>query len=257
MSETPVLLEFDDLQLYARQFEVGAHAAAALEGITVVIDVFRASNTMLELLNAGASVQPVTTVREALEVDGSVIRVGEDEGEIVANFEFDNSPVEIHQHADEFQDRHVVIRTTNGTRGILAATGSDEIIVGTFRNLTAVAKYCADKIRQNRPVNFVAMGTLEKFRIEDAYCAKMFVIKVLELLGETDRIAQLSQQGDNHWLAEWRSEIMEIRGDNPAKYEDYLFSLETDTTDIIPRYNQDNGFLELIPSSEDVLSNNV
>ncbi|MHA2503371.1 MAG: 2-phosphosulfolactate phosphatase [Candidatus Kariarchaeaceae archaeon] len=236
------LLAYPELGLYARQFEQGARAAADQGGITVVIDVFRASNTLLELAEGGAQITPVMTVEEARgPAYADHVRVGEQSGVQLDDFDFDNSPVTIYANRASFAGKKVVVRTTNGTRGILAAVGSSQIIVGSFRNFSAVVDHV---LEAERPVSFIGMGTLEMSRIEDAYCAQMFVISLLEKMQQTEEVEQLTTQGRNPFARDWRQEIMDERSDNPYVLEDYRFSLQLDESRIVPVYNQNTGILE-------------
>lgn len=238
MTQEPVLFTFDDLQIYGRQFQIGAQASVEDQGISVIIDVFRASNTMLELMEAGAKVHPVTSVDEALDPKfNGYIKIGEDEGSVLSEFDYDNSPVAINQNAPDFKGQDVVIRTTNGTRGILSAVGSRKILVGTYRNMSAVIEVCIAYHKQGIPISFIGMGTLEQHRIEDEYCTKMFVIKMLEHLDEADKVQLITDNDDNPWVRQWRQEIMNIRGKNTSKLADYQFSLELNTTNIVPEFD--------------------
>ena len=240
------LLQFPELNLYARRFENGAKVAAKEHGINIVIDVFRASNTILELLKCGAEVIPVATVEDAMNPRfDDFVRVGEDDGEKLEHFDFDNSPVFVHDNSSLFSGKKVVIRTTNGTRGIVASKGSTKTIVGTFQNFSAVVKFCYIQLQGGNPISFISMGSHEEARIEDDYCAIMFVIKILEELGRYDLIDQINDEKINPWLENWKAQIIEAR-EVPEKMNDYKFSLQLDTTLIIPVYNPSTGFLDVL-----------
>src|SRR5262245_43573743 len=89
-------------------------------GLAVVIDVLRASTTIVHALAAGC-----TDVRPCLEVDearaladgmraGKVVLGGERDGVSLTGFDLGNSPREY--TAQSCKDRSVVLTTTNGTR---------------------------------------------------------------------------------------------------------------------------------------------
>ena len=65
------------LPISCRQFEEGVKESANEQGITVIVDNFRASNTILALLDVNAEVVPVETTEEATKHDG-FIKMGED-----------------------------------------------------------------------------------------------------------------------------------------------------------------------------------
>lgn len=115
---------------------------ATAGGIAVVIDVLRASTTMITALAHGAAaVEPVADLAEARRRAGALgtpaLLGGERGGVRIDGFDLGNSPAEY--TADRVAGRTVVITTTNGTAALAACAAAREVLVGAIVNRTAVA----------------------------------------------------------------------------------------------------------------------
>jgi 2-phosphosulfolactate phosphatase len=143
----------------------------------VVVDVVRASSTIVQALAAGyrrvlccAEVEEAR--RLAAELDGAVL-AGERKAVAIPGFDLGNSPREFTEPLGET----LVLTTTNGTRAVLAAAASSEtVLVGSLLNLEAVAAAARD----GGDVEVVCAGVQGRFTIDDAYCAG----RIAELLGD-------------------------------------------------------------------------
>lgn len=240
MLTSPILESYEDEKITVRQFGKGALSAASKKGITVIIDVFRAGNTALALLEFNAVVFPVETIDEALVLDVDV-RVGEQDGKKTDFFDFDNSPIQITENEEKIRDKHIVFRTTNGTRGLIRAKGSKKVIMGSIRNLSAVVKYCKRRYKMGNTISFVAMGSKGVSRIEDVHCAKMMYYRLLDECN----IPYDVSVADNPWNRDWKQEILDDRLMGNYKDRDYYYSLQLDATDAIPQFNQYTNILFL------------
>lgn len=132
--------------------------ARAARGLVVIIDVFRASNTIIALLEAGAAfVWPIGELGEAFrlkEANPEYLLLGERGGLPPPGFEGGNSPARV---ADfDVQGRGVILTTSAGSQGIVHAAGAEEILIGSFANLSALVAH----IERCRPrvVTLVPMG---------------------------------------------------------------------------------------------------
>ena len=141
--------------LYIENFASGAQISAKRDGLNIIIDTFRASNTILALLNHVDEVIPVSTVKEALDIDAD-IRVGEVRGKLPEGFDVDNSPTTIEKLGKQLVGKKVVLRSTNGTQGLLQSQGARVTIVASPRNLTATVDFAS---QFQGEVNLVAMGS--------------------------------------------------------------------------------------------------
>lgn len=168
-------------------FTPADHAAAPLTGrLAVVVDVLRASTTIVEALAAGArDVVPVVDVAEALALAGPGVVVGGERGGLrCEGFDLGNSPREYTPAA--VRSRRVVLCTTNGTRAIGAAVrgGAAEVLIAAFTNLKHVIGVAA---AAGRDVAILCAGREGGFSLEDATCAGGLVAGLAYRRGDVAR----------------------------------------------------------------------
>jgi len=143
-------------------------------GIAVVIDVLRASTTMITALAHRANgVLPVADVEEARRLaweGGPAALLGGERGGVrIAGFALGNSPLEY--SAARVAGRTIVITTTNGTAALAAARGAREILVGAIVNRTAVAEAIHRLAGADEDVHLVCAGTDGRVSPEDVLAA--------------------------------------------------------------------------------------
>lgn len=146
--------------------------SAGAAGTAVVIDVLRASSTILEaLVNGARGVIPVAGVDQAVRIADEIGRetallCGERGGAAIAGFELGNSPPEF--TPARVKGRTLVMSTTNGTAALIAARGAQRCIVAALRNAHAVAAALA---AADADAVLVCAGREGRFALEDALCA--------------------------------------------------------------------------------------
>lgn len=110
----------------------------------VVVDVLRATTTMVSALAAGArAVVPCLTTEDARRgassfPPGKVVLGGERGGLPIEGFDLGNSPAEYTPGV--VADKTVVLTTTNGTKALVHCQAASEIVIGAFVNLSAVCE---------------------------------------------------------------------------------------------------------------------
>jgi 2-phosphosulfolactate phosphatase len=140
--------------------EIFDHVAGAREarGIAVVVDVFRAFSVAPYAFDAGAArVLPAGEIDEALELGRrfpGALLAGERHARRLPGFDAGNSPTEI--RALDLRGKVLVHTTHAGTQGLLNATSADEVITGSFVNISAVHRYLQS--RSPAQVSIVRMG---------------------------------------------------------------------------------------------------
>lgn len=142
--------------------------------IAVVLDVLRATTTIVEALGNGAGcVVPVSSVDGARVIShdrhGSVL-CGERGGVKPEGFELGNSPLEY--TAERVGGVECVLTTTNGTRALHMATQADEVLIGSMTNVDALSEWIRD---DGRDVVLVCSGTDGRVSLEDCLGAGLFV----------------------------------------------------------------------------------
>jgi 2-phosphosulfolactate phosphatase len=109
--------------------------------VCIVVDVLRASSSIVTMLERGAQeVLVAPTIEEARrlhrELPGYLL-CGEEGGLPPPGFDYGNSPSEF--SALDLTGQRVILCTSNGTRAILAAAGAPVVLVGCLLNATAAA----------------------------------------------------------------------------------------------------------------------
>lgn len=179
---------FSPADITIDRFSAGARKAT---GTAVIIDVCRAFTVAAIALARGAKeIVMVDDLERALDLrrDGiGAYCMGERRGVKPQGFDFGNSPAEIAEAS--FSGETLIQTTSNGTKGILAATACREIYAGAF--VSAAATVRAIQASGVRPVILVAMGEKDSVPlIEDEICAKYLLA---ELLGNTPDVEMMLQ----------------------------------------------------------------
>ena len=152
-----------------------AEAAEAPTG--VVVDVLRASSTIVQALAAGyrrvLCCEEVEEARELREAEGEGVLAGERLCVRIPGFDLGNSPGEFVTPLAET----LILTTTNGTRAIVtAASRCDRVLVGSLLNLQAVVDAAGEA---GDDVVVFCAGVKGEFAMDDAYCAG----RIVEALG--------------------------------------------------------------------------
>jgi 2-phosphosulfolactate phosphatase len=154
--------------------------AREADGLTVVIDVFRAFSVEAYLLAGGAErVIPVGDAALAYrlkEENPDYLLVGERGGRMMEGFDAGNSPSQLKNL--DVRGKTVVHTTSAGTQGIASAVGAERILGGALVNAAATAEYI--KRSGASRVSLVAMGLAGISPTEeDDLCAE-YIKSILE-----------------------------------------------------------------------------
>src|SRR5919198_5765121 len=118
-------------------------AEAASAPLGIVVDVMRATSTIVQALASGyrrvlccSEVDDALALRE--ELGDEAITGGEREAKRIEAFDAGASPREFHEPRAET----LILSTTNGTRSIVAAAAAcDEAVLGALLNVDAIASH--------------------------------------------------------------------------------------------------------------------
>ena len=177
--------------------------ARQAEGLTVVIDVFRAFSLECWLYAMGAQeIRPVSGIDEALSwrnKDPGCVLIGERHGRKLDGFDFGNSPSTV--VPELIRGRRVIHTTSAGTQGVANAVHAEEILTGSFLNAGAIAAYITKKNPEK--VSLVCMGKegLEPAE-EDELCA-LYLKSLLtgeEMPDIDERLRALRTGGGRHFF---------------------------------------------------------
>ena len=155
--------------------------------IVVIIDVLRATSTICTALYNGATrVIPVSSVPDCIRIGAELgaITAGERDGRVAEGLEHGNSPFE---YSREFiQDKTLVLTTTNGTKLLHMAKDAEQIITGSFPNLSAVCDYL---VAQKRSVILGCAAWKDKVNLEDTLFAGAVISRIREHFSINDDAA--------------------------------------------------------------------
>ncbi|MCK3683538.1 2-phosphosulfolactate phosphatase [Maribellus sp. YY47] len=147
--------------------------ARIAEGITVIIDVFRAFSTACFAIDKGIEkIYPLGEIATAYQMKSEhpeFLLVGERNEQKPEGFDFGNSPFQLMNAT--FTAKTMLHTTSSGTQGIVNATNAKEILTGAFVNADAIVRY----IRTKNPaiVSLVCMGyACQRPTDEDTLCAQ-------------------------------------------------------------------------------------
>jgi len=147
---------------------------------TVVIDVIRATSTLVEALANGArAIFPTVSTEEAVKLASSLGReetllCGERKGVKVEGFDLGNSPSEFTPGV--VGGKQLVMTTTNGTRAFSAVEDAGRVLAASFLNLSAVV----EALSSSTDLVIVCAGRENRFALDDALCAGLLLNLWLE-----------------------------------------------------------------------------
>ena len=155
------------------------------EKTTVIIDVLRATTVInTALYNGAKEIIPVSSVDFAVKVSGSVfggvtLLCGERNTKKIEGFDLGNSPFEY--SPEVVNNKSIVLFTTNGSKAIVKAKYSENVVTCCFNNLDATKNYLLDS---NKDIEVVCSGNNGHFSLEDLVCAGKLVTGIAELIDD-------------------------------------------------------------------------
>lgn len=221
--------------------------ASDLAGRTVVvIDVLRATSTLVEALANGArSVFPTQTADDAVKLAQAlgredVLLCGERRCLKIPGFDLGNSPLEF--TAERVAGKVLVMATTNGTPALAACAAAKQVVIASFLNLDAVVR---DLAAVGDDVEIVCAGRERRFALEDALCAGMLALRLRSRLERAPRandaaavamsLARRAAGRMERWLARSAAgrQLMEV-----GHADDVAYCAGVDRHDVVPRLRE-------------------
>jgi 2-phosphosulfolactate phosphatase len=208
------------------------------EYIVVVIDIFRATSSICYgIENDAEAIIPVAEVEECAayrEKGFDYLLAAERNGEVVAGFDFGNSPFSY--TPEKVAGKTVVLTTTNGTHALHLSRRAKKIVIGSFLNLTALCNWLKT---QHENILLVCAGWKNNFNLEDTLFAGAVIEQLKTTAGfvlDDPSIAanDLYQLGKND-IGQYLSKTS--HGERLKKLgieKDIAFCLQVDLTTAIP-----------------------
>lgn len=161
------------MHIYFTPAEVTAVSQSGSD-IYIVIDVIRATTSLSVMLEQGASrvliADTLEQARGAARIHPGSLLCGERHARPLPDFDYGNSPVQFLRQ--RFDERTMVLTTTNGTRAFFACPETSFRLAGCFNNAHVVTRYALALARQyNSAINIVCAGESGRFPLDDAACA--------------------------------------------------------------------------------------
>lgn len=176
-------------------------ATPAARGVCVVIDILRATTTLITLLEYGAArviVAPQAAEARVLKAaDPAALLLGEIGGIRPPDFDYGNSPHEL--VPARVAGRRAICHTTNGTAAIRAAIAAPLTLLGGLRNATAVVAYAGAVARQREvPLTIVCSGGNggRAFALDDTLVAGEFVALAIAQTTTTGGVPDVDEAAD-------------------------------------------------------------
>lgn len=182
----------------------------SLRGVVVIFDIFRASNTILSLLTAGADevvlLSELQTAYALKEQNASWLLFGERKGLPLAGFDGGNSPTAVSRMS--LKGQTVILTTSAGTQAVHRLPQAEEVFFASFANAGALTK----TVQNLRPetVHLLPMGFRAQEPAEEDSLAAFYLKgallgtppdfaaikeRLLNCLG-ADRLRRLNQEKD-------------------------------------------------------------
>ncbi len=208
-------------------------AEAGPAHVAVVVDVMRATSTIAQALAAGyrrvlccREIDEARALRE--ELGDSAVVGGERNAILVEGFDLGASPREYLEPRAET----AIITTTNGTKSILAAAATSEVVLlGSLLNLDAVA---AEARAPGKDVTVVCAGYQGSFAIDDAYCAG----RIIALLDGARTDAAVAAAALAHFYpSAWEGVNARTYGP-PGLEADLRWCTQENTLRVVPRFSR-------------------
>ncbi len=227
-----------------------------LQSSAVVIDILRASSTIVTALAHGASaIYPCLEIEEARQVkaglNGALVG-GERGGKPISGFDCSNSPADYSQ--DRVEGRPVVFTTTNGTRALSHVSDCQEVLVGAFLNLSALC----DRLQSRSHLLLLCAGTNGAITREDVLFAGAVADRLMtespnHSVNDETMLARAAWRqvaglaGDVKVnLAESLKETLGGRNLLKLGYGDDLSRVaDLDRFDIVPRWRREEGLIKV------------
>jgi 2-phosphosulfolactate phosphatase len=158
----------------------------------VVVDVLRATTTMIAALAAGATaivpVAEVVTARALAVIWPEAVLGGEREGVAPPGFQLGNSPTEYTPAV--VAGRTVILCTTNGTRALAGLAAARRVYIGAARNAAALVERLAAEAAD---VTLIAAGRDEGHRVglDDCFVLGLIAARLAARGARLDDSAQI------------------------------------------------------------------
>jgi 2-phosphosulfolactate phosphatase len=214
-----------------------SHKLTKKDFTVVIVDILRATTSICVALDHGVDkIIPVSGIEEAkaFKEKGYIVACERD-GKILDFADLGNSPSDFLN--DYFKGKTIAYSTTNGTKAINMASDADNIVIGSFTNLSAIGDWLT---KQGKNIVVLCAAWKNLFNLEDSLFAGALSEKILTeknyfsecdsvkasldlwLLAKNDLSGYLSKSSHRKRLKHLVSE------------DDYVYTVTLDSNSVIP-----------------------
>lgn len=203
--------------------------------VVVVADILRATSTMVTAFAHGVErMVPVSKLQQCMAYrKKGYLTAAERDGQQAEGFDLGNSPF---NYMDEnLKGKYVAMTTTNGTHAIRLSISADTVAIGSFLNISALAKFIQ---MQQKSVVIVCAGWKGKFNLEDSFFAGALIDKLgseFEPENDATLAATLIYQAGKNDYRGFLANSSHVKRLNLLDIDkDIDFCLQEDVYDIVP-----------------------
>lgn len=234
-------MRIDVLPVFGKQTD-----AQLMDTTVIVVDVLRATTSMICALNGGAlRVVPTVDAGDAAALASRLgsrecVLGGERGGVKIAGFDLGNSPKEYLTRA--VKNKTVIVSTTNGTGALHSVKSSELVLVGAMINRTAAARAAA---AAGNTVLIVCAGTDGQPSADDLVTAGALIDGIRRFADiRPEDLSDMAYICENLYN-DWKNGSFDLslsfhyrRLVRLGFEEDIEFCLTPDTTDTVPVYKE-------------------
>lgn len=213
-----------------------AHSNSMAESFDAIylIDVYRATSTMVVAFNQGASlIKAIGSLEKAYEEKNknqNIFLCGERNSQKPEHFDFGNSPKGLAQR--NLQGKTCVITTSNGTSALKAfCEYSEKHFACSVLNLNAVHEHIIRNLFER--ILIVCAGSWGKFSFEDYLCAALLIKSLDKVIEDDQDDIKLALNTGNYFHKDHDRLLRELYNTEHAlklkplgKYEDIEFIIQ-------------------------------
>lgn len=155
--------------------------ADLLDRPVVVLDILRATTSIVQALSAGArAIYPVASIEDALRLANTfgrdeVLLCGERKCVRIEGFDLGNSPLEF--TPEKVSGKTLVMSTTNGTAAMALTGSASRVLIGALLNLSTVVE---ELVRTEAEPVLICAGVDRRFALEDVTAAGLMASRLME-----------------------------------------------------------------------------
>ena len=182
-----------------------------------------------------ASITPFENLQQCQQMKSQgYLIAGERNGEKVEGFDLGNSPFDYME--GDVKGKKVAVTTTNGTVAIEKSRKAIEVIIGSFLNISAVAKYVKE---QQQNVLILCAGWKGKVNLEDSLFAGALTDMIIDEFDYETDAPLLARAG---WLQMKDDLLYYIKNSSHARrlnrlnvHKDIEYCMTMDEFDVVPK----------------------